>query len=133
MTIRVLVEVYLRIFFCSDWRVWRLRRVVSWLFSIICLICMCWAQVSRLSMWRPRYRTFFVNGTDRLLKVIKGQFIGLSVNVWWADFDSFILILQSLYQIWSKIKCNWMKFEPISYSKLSTRIALSTAKSPVIV
>jgi hypothetical protein len=89
------------------------RRRRSWrdrLFSAIRLVWMWWAQVSRRSRWRPRYRTFCVGGMGRLLRVIVGQFHGLKVKVQWADFNSFILIPQSLYQVWSRFKWNWMRF-----------------------
>jgi hypothetical protein len=50
--------------------------------------------------------TFCVGGMGRLLKVMVGQYLGLKVKVQWADFDPFILIPQSLYQVWSRFKWN---------------------------
>lgn len=112
------------------------RRRCSWrdrLFSTIRLVWMWWAQVSRRSRWRPKYRTFCVDGIGRLLRVIVGQFLGVKVKVQWADLDSFILTPQSLYQVWSRFKWDWMSLEAISGSELSAIITLSSAKSPVIV
>jgi len=40
-----------------------------------------------------------MGGMGRLLRVMEEQFLGFKVKVQWADFDSFILISQSLYQV----------------------------------
>ena len=43
-----------------------------------------------------------MGGMGRLLRVMVGQFLGLRVNVQWADFDSFIFIPQKLLLVRSE-------------------------------
>jgi hypothetical protein len=65
--------------------------------------------------------------------VICGQFMGLSLKVQCIDLDSFSLNPQSLYHAESMSRWVWILLDASRGSWWRARMALSSAKSPVMV
>lgn len=65
--------------------------------------------------------------------MIRGQFIGMSVKVQWMDLDSLSLNPYSLYHNESMSRWVWILLDALRESWWRARIALSSAKTPVVV
>lgn len=65
--------------------------------------------------------------------MIEGQLIGLRVNVQWIDLDSLSLNPHSLYHVESMSRWVWILLDASRGLWWRARMALSSAKSPVVV